>query len=355
MLNRRTFIVSVSLAAMLALAGPVQAELKPTRGPNGEAATPAKSLVLTPEQEAKVKAGKFTAALIWHESSDWSKAANQGASDEFARLGIEVVAQTDANFDAAKQKSDVETVMARKPSALFGEAVDPDTAPEAFAAAKAAGAVMVFVDQPPKGYVQGKDYVCVVSDDLAQMGKHAGDAMGAALGGKGKVAYVYHDANFFVTNQRDGGFKQTILDNYKGIQIVAEQGLADPTRAEDIANALVAKNPDLDGIYVTWATPAESVLAALRNAGNTRTKIVTFDLSEPLALDMVKGGNVAGIVVDQAYQIGVTGARAIALGLIGEKTAPYYAVDALTVTKDTVKQGYQDSLHRGLPASLAGE
>jgi ribose transport system substrate-binding protein len=179
--------------------------------------------------------------------------------------------------------------------------------------------------------------------------------MGAALSGQGKIAYVYHDANFFVTNQRDSAFKQTILDDYKGIQIVTEQGLADPTRAEDVLNALVTKHPDLDGIYATWSTPAESVLAALRNAGNTHTRIVTFDLSEPLALDMVKGGNVAGIVVDQAYQIGQTGARAAALGLIKEKTAPYYAVDALTVTKATVKQGYQDSLHRDLPASMTGQ
>lgn len=355
MLSRRSFLISTSIVAALAFSGPVHAELKPSTGPNGEPITLAKSLTLAPEQEAKIKAGTFTVAIVWHESSDWSKAVIQGASDEFTRLGIKVVAQTDANFDAAKQKSDVETVMAKKPSAIFSELVDPDTAPEAFKSAKEAGTVLVFVDQPPKDFKAGKDYVCVVSDDFAQMGKHAGDAMGAALDGKGKIAYVYHDANFFVTNQRDSAFKQTVLDDYKGIQIVAEQGLADPTRAEDVLNALVTKHPDLDGIYATWSTPAESVLAALRNAGNTHTKIVTFDLSEPLALDMVKGGNVAGIVVDQAYQIGQTGARATALGLIGEKTAPYYAVDALTVTKATVKQGYQDSLHRDLPASMTGQ
>ena len=38
------------------------------------------------------------------------------------------------------------------------------------------------------------------------------------------------------------------------------------------------------------------MLAALRNNGNNRTKMVTLDLSEPLALDMVKGGNVAAPV-----------------------------------------------------------
>ena len=350
---RHTMHFSAALAVMLSVGAPAEAALKPSTGPNGEPATPAESLTLTPDQEAKVMAGKFTVAVVWHESSDWSKAVIRGASDEFNKLGITVVAQTDANFDAAKQKSDVDTVMAKKPSAIFSELVDPATAPAAFKSAKDAGTVLVFVDQPPKGFSAGKDYICVVSDDFAQMGKHAGDAIADALGGKGKIAYVYHDADFFVTNQRDRAFKETILDDHKGIQIAAEQGLADPTRAEDVLNALVLKHPDLDGIYATWSTPAESVLAALRNAGNTHTKVVTFDLSEPLALDMVKGGNVAAIVVDQAYQIGMTGAEAVALGLISKKAAPYYAVNALTVIKATVKQGYQESLHRDLPPSIA--
>jgi ribose transport system substrate-binding protein len=348
-------LTAVCLAAGLAFATPLHAELKATKGPNGEDATPANSVTLTPEQEAKIREGKYTAALVWHESSDYSKAASQGAIDEFAKLGIEVVAQTDATFDAAKQKSDIETVMAKKPSIIFSQAVDPATAPEAYKIARDAGTTLVFVDQPPKGYMHGVDYVAVVSDDLSKMGKRAGDAMCAAIGGNGKIAYVYHDADFFVTNQRDGGFRQTIIDDCKGVEIVAEQGLADPTRAEDIANAIVAKYPDVDGIYVTWASPAESVLAALRNAGNTKTKIVTMDLSEPLALDMKNGGNVAAIVADEAYSIGATAARAAALDLLGEKVPPFLAVDNLTVTKDNIPNGYRLSLHREPPASILAD
>jgi ribose transport system substrate-binding protein len=184
------------------------------------------------------------------------------------------------------------------------------------------------------------------------MGKKAADAMGEALGGRGKLGYIYHDADFYVTNQRDQAFRQTILDEFPDVTIAAEQGLADPTRAEDIANALVTKHPDLDAVYVTWAEPAELVLAALRNAGNTHTKIVTLDLSEPLALDMVNGGNVAAIVADEAYAIGVGVARAGALGLLGQPTKPFYAVGALAVTKETVKEGWNRSLHRDPPASL---
>jgi ribose transport system substrate-binding protein len=341
------------LATSLALVGTANAKLAETRGPHGEAATPAKSLTTSPEQEAKIKEGKYTAALVWHTSSDYTTAVDRGALDEFARLGIEVVASTEAGFDAAKQRNDMETVLAKKPSAVLSLPVDPDTAASVYDAAKSAGTKLVFVDNSPKGYVHGQDYVTVVSDDLAQMGKKAGDAMGTALGGKGKIAYMFHDANFYVTNQRDGAFKQTILDDYKGIEIVAELGLADPAKAEEIANALLAQKPDIDGIYVTWAEPAELVLAALRNAGNKKTRIVTLDLSEPLALDMVKGGNVAAIVADEAYQIGVTAARAAALGLLGEKVAPYLVVDAIAVTKDNVKEGWNRSLHRDPPPSLA--
>ena len=57
---------------------------------------------------------------------------------------------------------------------------------------------------------------------------------------------------------------------------------------------MLLQNPDLDGIYVTWAEPADGVLVGAARRGNTKTKIVTLDLSEPVALDMVKGGNVAG-------------------------------------------------------------
>ena len=92
----------------------------------------------------------------------------------------------------------------------------------------------------------------------------------------------------YVTNRRDNAFKATIQRDYPNIQIVAQQGTADPARAEDAALSMLTRTPDLDGIYVPWAEPAEHVLAALRNAGNTTTRIVTLDLSGPLALDMVR-------------------------------------------------------------------
>lgn len=115
---------------------------------------------------------------------------------------------------------------------------------------------------------------------------------------------------------------------------------------------MLTKHPNLDGIYVTWAEPAEGVLSALRNQGNTKTKIVTLDLSEPVALDMVRDGNIAGIAADKAYDLGRGLARAAAYGVLGKKAPAFVAAPTLSVIKDTVTEGWNESLHRDPPAAI---
>lgn len=323
-----------------------------TVGPHGEKPTPAASVTLTDAEIAKIKDGKYSAALVWHEMSEYTGAVDRGAKDEFAALGIAVVAQTDAGFDAARQQADVETVLAKKPTIILSLPVDPATAAAVYDPARKAGVKLAFVDNSPAGYEHGKDYVTIVSDDLFQMGGKAADAMAAALGKKGKLGYIFHDADFYVTNQRDQAFKKTIEQDYPDMSIIAEAGMADPARAEEIAQGLLTQNPDLDGIYVTWAEPALSLLSSLKAAGNTKTKIVTLDLNEPAALDMVKGGNFAAIVADEAYNIGRTAARAAAGSLIGKEAAPFLVVDSLAVTKDSVLDGWKASLNKDAPESI---
>ncbi|MCO6049276.1 substrate-binding domain-containing protein [Mesorhizobium sp. RP14(2022)] len=338
-------------AAMLSSNAANSAE-NTTVGPHGEKPAPAKEFVLSADEEAKIKAGNFTAALVWHETSEYTSAVDRGAKEEFQRLGINVVAQTDAGFDAARQQADVETVLAKKPSVIVSLPVDPATASTVYDPARSSGVKLVFVDNSPAGYEHGKDYAAIVSDDLFQMGEKAAQAMGAALGGKGKVGYIFHDADFYVTNQRDQAFKTVIARDYPGITIAAEAGLADPARAEDVAQGLLTQAPDLDGIYVTWAEPALSVLSALRTAGNTHTKIVTLDLNEPAALDMGKSGNVAALIADEAHMIGVTAARAGAAALLGKDAPPFLVVDSIAVTKATLGEGWKQSLGRDAPADL---
>lgn len=345
----RKFLNASVLAGLLLSTAPALAQ---TVGPAGEAATPSAEVTLSDADIAALKDKGYKAALLWHTSSDFVNAVTAGAKDEFARAGVEVVVQTDAGFDAARQRSDIETALAAKPNVILALPLDPVTSAEAFRQAVADGTKLVFLSNLPADYKHGKDYAAIVTDDLFQMGKQAADALAKAMGGKGKVGWIFHDATYYVTNQRDNAFKTTIETSYPDMQIVAEAGISDPARAEEIANAMLLQNPDLGGIYVTWAGPAEGVLAALRANGNTTTKIVTLDLSEPIALDMVKGGNVAGIVADEAYELGRAMAAVGARAVLGVENPPFIVAPALSVTKDNVAEGWQKSLRKDAPASV---
>ena len=324
-----------------------------TRGPIGQKATPTSALKLSAGDVARVRAGHYTAALAWHESSDFTTAVTAGASDEFERLGIRVVAETSAEFDAAKQKSDVETVMAKRPSVLLTLPVDRVVTASAYRAVARQGTKIVLLSEVPQGMKYGRDYVNLVTDDLFQMGKRAADALAAAVGDKGKVGYFFHDANHYVTNERDRAFLETITVNYPNVKVVAKQGIADPNQAQDQANAVLLKNPDLSGAYVTFSQPpAEGVLAALHANGDARTRIVSLDLDEPLALDMAKGGNTFALIADRPYDLGRAMAISSAYGLLGRKAPPFVIGPAMTITKSNLVQGYRESLHRSPPASV---
>lgn len=323
-----------------------------TRGPAGESPTPTSDLKLTADEVAKVKAEKATAALVWHTSSDFVSAVQRGAEEEFGRLGIEVTSTTDAGFDAGKQKSDIETVLAKKPDVMLTLPVDPVATAAAYRDANEAGTEIVLLSNVPKGFKHDEDYIALLTDDLFQMGKQAADALAASMDGQGKVGYVFHDADYYVTNQRDQAFKKTIEANYPEMEIVAEQGIADPAKAEDVANAMLTRNPGLGGIYVTWSEPAEGVLTALRNAGSADTKLVTLDLSEPVGLDMARDGAVAAIVADRAYDLGKAMATAAAYGVLDKPAPEFVVAPAVTVTKANLRQGWQDSLRQDPPKTV---
>ena len=88
------------------------------------------------------------------------------------------------------------------------------------------------MDNVPKGFVAGKDYISVVSADNYGNGVVAALLMAKFLKGKGQIGLVYHGADF-VTHQRYDGFKKTITDNYPGIKIAAEQGIGGPDFSGD--------------------------------------------------------------------------------------------------------------------------
>jgi ribose transport system substrate-binding protein len=322
-----------------------------TKGPKGETGVPTSQITLTATEADKVKTGNYKAAILWHTSGDFVNAVGRGIKDQFGKLGITIVSETDANFDAATQASQVETVMALNPDIVITLVVDPVSGAQAFKKVVDAGKKLVLISNVPQGFEHGKDYVGVVSDDFFGMGTAAADLMGKALNKAGKVGYVFHDASYYVTNQRDQSFKSVLGQCFKDIQVVAEQGMADPAKGQEIAAAMLTQHADLTGIYVPWDQPAEGVVAAIRDAGS-KAKVVTMDLGANNDLDMANGGIVYGKAVDLPYEIGVAVATEGAYGMLGKEAPPFAMVPAIEVTKDNVLDAYKQSFRIDAPDAV---
>ncbi len=350
-------------AAGGAAAGDASAALKEletkvySTGPNGEPPTSASEVKLSDDELAKIKAMKATAAIVLHYGgNDWSVAQLAGLKAQFEKMGIQVIATTDANFKPEKQVSDIETVLAQKPSIIVSIPTDPVATADAYKKAAAAGVKLVFMDNVPKGLVQGTDYVSVVSADNYGNGVASAHLMAAKLGGKGKIGLVFHAADFFVTKQRYDAFKKTIQDNYKDIQIVEEQGIGGPDfagDAEKAASAMLTKHADLNGIWAVWDVPAEGVMAAVRTAGRSEVIVTTIDLGKNVAIAIAKDDIVRGLGAQRPYDQGVTEALLAGYGLLGKQAPAYVALNALPVTKDNVQDAWKIVYHQDPPAELA--
>lgn len=310
-------------------------------GPNGEEPGALDQLTLTDEEAAKISEGGYTAAFVWHTTSEFVDAVEKGARAEFEKLGVEVVASTQANFDAATQANNLETVLALHPDIIVAIAVDPTSAAKTFQPAVDQGVKIAIMTTPPAGWTAGEQFVSIVTEDLAQAGKINAQLLGDALEGSGEIAYMYHDADFWFTNQRDQAFKAWASYLYPDMKVVVEQGFTDEAKTQEIAAALIVKHPDLKGIYVPWATAAQGVVAALRDAGRSDVKVVTNDLDATLAADLVNGGNMVGLVGNGATGIGQGLAISGAYGILGKSAPALVASTPIGVTGANLAEAWQ--------------
>jgi ribose transport system substrate-binding protein len=311
---------------------------------------------LTPAEIEQVRAKKATAAIVMHYTGDgWTDAQIAGLRQQFDELGIEVVAVTDANFEPDRQVSDIETVLARKPDIIVSIPADPVATAGAYRQAAAAGVKLVFMDNVPQGMVAGKDYVSAVSADNVGNGVVAAHLMADAIGGRGEIGVVFHEADFKVTRQRLEGFEQTIAKDYPDIRIVDRKGVTGPDfagQAQAAATAMMVKHQDLAGIWGVWDVPTEGVIAAARAIDRSDLAITTEDLGPNVAIALASNQYVTGLGAQRPFDQGLTEAKLAAYSLIGKQAPPYVALDALPVTHDNVLEAWREVYHSDPPAQV---
>lgn len=327
-------------------------------GQRGEKGVLGSTIKITDEQAAKIKAGKFTVgiAMGWL-GDDWASEQLTGLRETFEKYGVKIVAETNANWDDAKQIGDVDTIAVLKPSLVISIPLNGKTTASAYKKIAAAGTKVVFIDQAVDGMDPGKDYVSIVSSDNLALGMYIADELAKAIGGKGDVAAMYFANDFYVTNLRYIGFVARLMAKYPDIKMVAAVGHDDPNKGQEVAQALFARYPKLNGLYASWSIPAMGAATAAQVAGlSPKTfKIANENFDQIVAANMAKNGFIAGISSQRPYDQGVAEAKVGLLALIGEQTPPYVVVPPLAVNRSTLPEAYKTIYRKDLPADLAAD
>jgi ribose transport system substrate-binding protein len=110
-----------------------------SKGPHGEEPTPASSVSLTAAEIEKIRDLKAKAAILLHYQSDWSQAQVAGLRSQFDKMGIQVIAVTDAGFNPERQVANLQTVLAQDPQIIVSIPVDPDITAAAYKEASQKG------------------------------------------------------------------------------------------------------------------------------------------------------------------------------------------------------------------------
>jgi ribose transport system substrate-binding protein len=325
-----------------------------TRGPQGQVPVWYTAVNLTPTQLKTVREGHYKAAFLNTQSSPFMNSLQAGATAAFKAMNIRLVATTNSNLSASQQNQDVQNVLPLRPNIILTLAVDPVAAAQSFEPAVRDNIKLVFLSNKPNGYEDGKQDVGVVTYDVSGLGVATADAIGQYLHGSGTIGFMFYEANFWITNQREAAVLKRLQEKWPGIHIVAKTPIADPTQAQQIVSAMITKNPGMHALFIPWDSPiAEGAVAALRAAHRPDIKIFTIDLGGTDALNMAQCGNVQEETSTLAYQFGYTAAIEGALGVLHVKAPPLVVVPAIPVTAANLAAGWNATFETGLPADVA--
>jgi ribose transport system substrate-binding protein len=259
---------------------------------------------------------------------------NCGAQAKARQLGVKLNFQGPDKFDAALQTPVVNAVAAKKPDAVLIAPTDTKAMYAPIKQLADGGSKVALVDTTLE---QADFAVSQIASDNEGGGKAAASTLSKLIGGKGKVFVVNVKPGISTTDLRGKGFEagaKTAGLTYVGQQYDDD----DPAKAASIVKAVLAKNPDLKGIFATNLFSAEGAASGLREAGKSgQVKIVGFDAG-PKQVEDLKKGLVQALIAQKPAEIGADGVQQAYNALTGKPTQKKIGTGFVSLTKDNLAE-----------------
>ena len=307
----------------------------------------------TDEQVEKIKDAGLKVGLVMHTGGEsFSEAVISGVTKAAEELNIEIVAQTDAQWDAAQQSTNLESVLAKDPDIVILCQIDVDAMTDQLQEAAANGTKLVFFDNI-NAHLEEDDYVSLVTTDTYAAGVECAKDMASELGGSGRIAMFTWSAPNLGNRARSQGFRDYIEANFPDIEIVTEEFYDDASDCAALADAVFAKYPDMDGAFGQWDIPLEGVISSAQGNDISNDFVGTcVDLGYNVARIMAEDGMCKGIGAQQPYKDGYYSLYAGASGAIGEEVPKMILIDPVNVTKENLEESWPVIYDQPLPDDI---
>ncbi len=169
-----------------------------------------------------------------------------------------------ANNDAAKQNTDIHTLIQEGAQALIVNPVDSAAIAPALDFAASKNIPVTSVDVAPSS---GHVFMIIRADNVAYGQKSCKFIASHATVSSGHIAILEGDLASVNGKDRTDGCNQIINSSYPNFKTVEYATKWDTPTAVNDAKTALSTYPDLRGIYVEWSAPEDGILAAEQAAG----------------------------------------------------------------------------------------
>ncbi|MCF8516825.1 MAG: substrate-binding domain-containing protein [Rhodobacteraceae bacterium] len=264
---------------------------------------------------AAVAQDKLTIALVPGLTTDaFYITMQKGAQAAADALGVELVFQGAPDFNPVTQVPVLDAVIARAPDAILIAPTDKVQLIEPLKKAHDAGIPVITVDTfigtgvYQTGAGDGDFPLSYIASDNVLGGRMAARALAAAIGGEGKVYVANVKPGISTTDQREGGFKAEMAENFPNVTVLETQfNDNDANKAASQLQGVFARDADLKGVFGANLFSALGAGTGVGQAGQTgNIKVVAFDAPGSI-VDNLKTGLVDVAIAQHPAEIGYYG------------------------------------------------
>jgi ribose transport system substrate-binding protein len=264
---------------------------------------------------------------------------SKAVQEEASTVGNVKVKVTDANGDATKLTTDVQTLISQKVDGIVISGGPLEAAPAALNAAKQANIPVVMVDRKLKG----GEYASWIGPDNATIGKQDGQYIADRLKGQGTVAIIRGGpADNTIGSGRTNGVLG-VLKGSPGIKTITAPDFADwgTDGGVKVAENLLAKYKDLDAIFCENDSMCLGAQKAVKDSGRSDDIFLAAVDGQKEALKQILDGTNYGVTgLNNSDKIGRMGFHRLVDVLDGKQVEKDTVVPSPQITKDNAEQFY---------------